>query len=121
MRRIKIKRTMHWMGNDLVICIQNENAHIGTTVIGQPYQKNHQTHVTMSTWNQLSHKDDAVAQLYVQQASLKLQSVVCCICGIHLDDITPEEMKAVMDWVENDLSLMDEELSCVSKDKIKME
>lgn len=103
MRKIDIKRTMHWMGDDLVICVQNENGHIGSVVTGEPYYKNNQIHVTYSTWNQLGHKDDIVAQKYVKAAVLKYQCVVSCICGIHLEHITPEEMEAILAWVENDI------------------
>ena len=87
MRKIHLKRTMQWMGKDLVIHVQNENGHIGSVVIGQPYLKGGETHVTMNIWNQVGHKDDHVAAMYVKAAVLKFQCVVTCICGIHLEDI----------------------------------
>lgn len=103
MKEICIKRTMERMGKDLVIHIQNENGHIGSVVTGQPYVRDHQIHVTLNTWNQLGHKDDIVAAMYVKAAVLKYECVVTCVCGIHLDDITPEEMKEILDWVKDDI------------------
>lgn len=103
MREICIKRTMEWMGKDLVIHIQNEKGHIGSVVTGQPYYKDEQIHVTFNTWNQLGHKDDIVATMYVKAAVLKYECVVTCVCGIHLDDITYEEMKEILDWVKGDI------------------
>ena len=41
MRKIHLKRTMQWMGKDLVIHVQNENGHIGSVVIGQPGSLTH--------------------------------------------------------------------------------
>lgn len=97
---------MQWMGKDLVIHVQNENGHIGSVVIGQPYLKGGETHVTMNIWNQVGHKDDHVAAMYVKAAVLKFQCVVTCICGIHLEDICTEEMNKIMKKVQEDINDM---------------
>jgi len=104
MRNIEIKRTMQWLGKDLLLTVQNENGHIGTVVIGQPYTKNNKVHVTYSTWNRLGHKDDVIAELYVREAVLKYQCVVTCVCGIHLDDIHEAELTAIFEWVKKDIA-----------------
>ena len=48
-------------------------------------------------------KDDIIANLYVKEAVLKYHCVVSCVCGIHLDDITNEEMQAIIEWVKEDI------------------
>lgn len=110
MRKINLIRNMYYMGNDLVIMVQNDNGHIGSVVTGQPYLKDKNIHVTYNTWNKLGHKDDEVAKMYVQEAVLYLNSVVSCVCGIHIDNITKEEMKYILDWVKHDIKLMINEL-----------
>ena len=106
MRGICMKRTIEWMGKDLVIHIYNEHGHIGSVVTGEPYIKENETHVTFNTWNQLGHKDDIVATMYVKAAVMKYHCVVSCICGIHLDHITPLEMQAIFNWVKEDIKTL---------------
>lgn len=110
MRNINCRREMLWMGKDLVICIQNEDGHIGSVVTAQPYKKQDKVHVTLSAWNQLSHKDDMVASLYAKQAALCLQQIVTCVCGIHIDDICEEELQAILTWVHQDVEKMKQEV-----------
>lgn len=101
-----MKRTIEWMGKDLVIHVYNENGHIGSIVTGEPYIKENQTHVTFNTWNQLGHKDDIVVTMYVKAAVMKYHCVVSCICGIHLDHITPLEMQTLFNWVKEDIKTL---------------
>ncbi len=103
MRDIKIKRNIMILGKDIVITVENENGHIGSVVIGEPYLKDRTTHVTMSTYNRLSHKDDIIARMYVQELVLKYHCVVTCVCGIHLDNITEEEINEIINWVKRDI------------------
>lgn len=110
MRELKLERSMTWMGKDLVLCIQNEHGHIGSVVTGEPYEKDGVLHVTTSSWNRLNHKDELMALLYVKGIVPIGNCVVTCCCGIHLDDITPEELKAILAWGEQDLRQLKQEL-----------
>ena len=75
MRKIHLKRTMQWMGKDLVIHVQNENGHIGSVVIGQPYLKGGETHVTMNIWNQVGHKESCRSHV-CESCCIKIS--MCC-------------------------------------------
>lgn len=111
MRVCDIRRTMIFLGSDLVICVGNESgAHIGSCVISETYEKNGKVHVTSSVRNRVEHKDGEVALLYAETAAKLLNRTVCCVCGIHYDDITPEEIREVIAWCKQDAEAMKQEL-----------
>lgn len=110
MRDIQIKREIHYLGQDLLISIIGGYAHIGSCVNAQAYLKNEEWHVTLNTWNRLSHKDDKIAQMYATAACLSTHNVVSCVCGIHYDDISKEEIQSIIDWCKNDIKEMEKEL-----------
>lgn len=106
-----LRRTMYFMGKDLVICISNDSgAHIGSCVISEPYEKNGEIHVTSSIRNLPAHKEGEVALLYAEAAAGHLNRTVCCVCGIHYDNITEAELEAVREWCQKDLEAMKESL-----------
>lgn len=109
MQKIHIERHIIKMKDDYLIYVQNENAHIGSVVIAMPYIKDNQVHVTLNTWNKLGHKDDQIASLYAKKLCQKTRQTVCCVCGIHIDHITQEEISSIMQWVKDDLENLDRE------------
>jgi gallate decarboxylase subunit D len=85
-------------GNDVIVRICNENTHIGAVAIGE-YDKLHQR-ASVSVHTRLGHKDDAIAQKAAYTIAKSLKKPVCVIAGVHIDDITPEEIKQVLDNAE---------------------
>jgi len=83
----------HEMGDDLVIFIYNDMAHIGAVAIGEYDFKNSRSSVSVVT--RLGHKDDAIAQKAAYEISKSLKKAVCVIVGIHLDNITSDEINRV--------------------------
>ncbi|MGL5436519.1 MAG: hypothetical protein ACRDBO_14140 [Lachnospiraceae bacterium] len=111
MRVNDLYRNMTYLGADLVICIgNNSGAHIGSCVISEPYEKDGGVHVTSSVRNLLSHKEGEIALLYSEAAAKVLNQTVCCLCGIHYDDITGDELRAVHKWCANDVEEMIKQL-----------
>jgi hypothetical protein len=108
--RIKIKLTATSLGDDLVVCIFNVNAHIGAVSLSE-WDSVHQRAST-SVVTRLGHKDDAVAQAAAYKICKTLQRPVCVIAGIHLEDITPEEIKQ---FGENAVLIVDSFLEAVQK------
>jgi hypothetical protein len=82
------------MGNDLVVLIYNENAHLGAIAVGE-WDSSHQR-ATVSIHTRLGHKDDAVAQRAAYAISKTTRRSSCVIAGIHLDNITREEIETVL-------------------------
>ncbi len=93
--RTKVSLSAHYMGDGLVVCIHNENAHIGAVAIGE-YDHN-EKRASTSVITRLGHKDDAVAQSAAHSISKATKRPVCVIAGIHLDDVTEEEINTLVE------------------------
>jgi hypothetical protein len=94
------------MGSDPIICIYNENAHIGAVAIGDYDDKGKRASTSVIT--RLGHKDDAVAQKAAHSISRSTRKAVCVIAGIHIDHVTEGEINGIM---ENVSKLIDEFIS----------
>ena len=101
--RTKLSLSMQSLGDDLVVSIYNENAHIGAVSVGEYDDGHDRTSVSVIT--RLGHKDDALAQKAAYLISKHTKRPSCVIAGVHLDDITPEEIQK---FLENADSLVDD-------------
>lgn len=104
--RTKVSLSAYYMGDDLVLCIYNQNAHIGAVAIGE-YDL-HEKRGSTSVITRLGHKDDVVAQKVAHSISTYIKKPACVIAGIHLDNITQEEIDQIL---QNTDSLIDEFIS----------
>lgn len=96
------------MGNDLVVCIYNENAHIGAVAVGEYDYKEQRASTSVIT--RLGHRDDVVAQKAARLISKSTKKPVCVVAGIHIGNITTEEIEQIL---KNANSLIDDFLSQV--------
>ena len=92
--RTEISLSAHDMGSDLVVYIHNENAHIGAIALGEYAHKEGRASCSLLT--RLGHKDDTVAQKAAYLISRHTKKPVCVIAGIHLDNITREEIEQIL-------------------------
>jgi len=76
------------------VYIYNENAHVGAVALGE--YDHQQERASVSVITRLGHKDDAVAQKAAYLISKSLKKPVCVIAGIHLDNITQEEIDKIL-------------------------
>ena len=93
--RTRVNLAACYMGNDLVLCIYNENAHIGAVAVGE-YDHNEQRAST-SVITRLGHKDDAIAQEVAHSIAKQTKRPVCVIAGIHIDNATASEINKILD------------------------
>jgi len=91
--RARVNLAVNGMGSDLVVRIYNRNAHIGAVAVGD-YDYEHER-ASVSVITRLGHKDDALAGEAAYLLSKSLRRPVCVIAGVHLDNITSEEI----DWI----------------------
>jgi hypothetical protein len=82
------------LGDDLMVHIYNENAHVGAVAVGEYDQQNQRASVSIHT--RLGHKDDAIAQKAAYTISKATKKALCVIAGVHIEDITAEEIDEVL-------------------------
>jgi len=96
--RTRVGLTANSMGSDVLVSIYNENAHVGAVAVGEYDSK--QGRASVSVITRLGHKDDAIARQAAYLISKSSQKTVCVIAGIHLDDITQEEIDKILENAE---------------------
>ena len=89
--RTKVSLDAHRAGDDLVVRLYNDYAHLGAVAVAQFDAESGR--ISVSTITLPGHKDDAVAQRAAYLIAKAIRKPVCAIAGIHLDDITPEEIR----------------------------
>ncbi len=92
--RTRVSLLACYLGNDPIIFIYNENAHIGAIALGEYDHKEQRASTSVLT--RLGHKDDAIAQMAARSISKHVKKPACVICGIHLDNITDEEIQEIL-------------------------
>ena len=88
------------MGQDYTICVWGgDTPHVGSVVmsVARPSLTGEGTGVTSSVINGMGHKDEYVARKFAEAAVMKYNCTVVCTCGIHIDNITKEQLKNVAD------------------------
>lgn len=96
--KTRVRLSAYELGSDLVMCIHNENAHIGAVAVSE--YDNKEQRVSTSVITRLGHKDDAIAQKAAYSVAKYTRKPVCVIAGIHIDDITREQIKQVVENVD---------------------
>lgn len=92
--RLRVNLLANNLGSDPVVFIYNENAHLGAVAVGEYDDKEERASVSVIT--RLGHKDDAIAQRAAHLISKATKKPVCVIAGIHLDNITKEEIDKIL-------------------------
>lgn len=87
--------TFERLGSDVVVCISGGDvAHVGSIVVASPRPSltGSGRSATSSVINLPGHKDEFVARTIAETLAHELDATICCICGIHKNDATPEEI-----------------------------
>lgn len=97
--RTKVSLLAESLGDDLVVLIYNENAHIGAVAVGEYDHKQKRTSTSVVT--RLGHKDDAIAQKAAYLITKRTKRPSCVIAGVHLDNITGEEIEKLLEVADS--------------------
>ena len=85
------------LGAHLLVSISGGDApHIGSVVLAtpRPSLSGSGMSATSSILNRIGHKDEIVARGVAETLAAQLDTVVCCVCGIHKDDATADDITA---------------------------
>lgn len=93
--RTKVCLSVDYLGSVPIVSIYNENPHLGAVAVGEYDDKTGRTSVSVTT--RLGHKDDVIAQKSAYLISKSMKGPSCVIAGIHLDDITEEEIRKFLE------------------------
>lgn len=101
---IELKGCVIEMGRDLCISITGGDLpHLGCASVSVPRPSMLDPDMissTTSTINIIGHKDNAVGDRVSARLSAALNVNVAVLCGIHIDDILPNEIENVMQLVD---------------------
>jgi len=99
--RIKINMKSISVGEDLCVIISGgDSPHIGCVTLSVPRPSLSDANIVSSTTsilNLIGHKDDEAAKHVSHILSSELNKNVVVTCGIHLDNITQDEIKIVFE------------------------
>jgi len=92
--RTKVNLSSQLIGSDLIVCIFNECAHLGAVAVADYCHQ--ESRASTSVITRIGHRDDSVAYNAAHKLCKRLKKPVCAIAGIHLDDITDEEITQII-------------------------
>ncbi|MFC2019599.1 hypothetical protein ACFLU4_06600 [Chloroflexota bacterium] len=92
--RTRVSLTAHRLGDDLAVFIYNDKAHIGAVAVGEYDHAEQRASVSVIT--RLGHKDDALARSAALAIARHTKKPVSVIAGVHVDDITGQEIDAIL-------------------------
>jgi len=91
--RTQVSLSTQRIGSDLIVCIFNERGHIGAVAVADYSPAENRASASVIT--RLGHKDDSIACCAAHALCKQFRAPVCTIVGIHLDNITSEEIMQI--------------------------
>lgn len=80
------------IGRDLmVICSGGDRAHIGSLSLAQPYREG--TCASVSNLSLVGHRDSSLGNEIAYRIAKMIGKNTAVLCGIHFDQISPEEIQ----------------------------
>ena len=99
-----IEITVMNIGEDLQICLAGGvKPHIGCVVQAVPRESltgDGSWSVTSSVWNRTGHKDEVLCRMLAEKICSECRVVSVCAGGVHIDGITGEQIREVVDTVK---------------------
>lgn len=100
--RTELTLDYSYSGEDVSLVITGGRAHVGAVAVG--YYRDGDDGVITKTIVVPSHKEGEIASMFASTVAKHLHCTTVCTAGIHLEDITKEEIDAIND---NAVQLLD--------------
>ncbi len=91
--RTRVSLSAQWIGKDLIVHLFNKQGHLGAVAVAD--FSDEEKRASTSVITRLGHKDDSIAYYAAYNLCRRLRKPVCAIAGIHLDNITEEEITQI--------------------------
>jgi len=92
--RTEVSLVVQTIGDDLFVRLFNGQEHIGAVALSEYHPEENRASTSVIT--RFGHKDDSVAHMAAHKICRHLKKPVCAIAGIHLDNITKEEIEQIV-------------------------
>jgi hypothetical protein len=102
--RTRISMSVNRIGEDLIVCLFNEAGHIGAAAVADYSEKENRASVSVIT--RPGHMEDSLASDAARRLCKAVRRPVCVIAGIHLDNITKEEIAEILKNSERLISVI---------------
>lgn len=103
MERIRVEREFDYVklemeavriGKDVAVALSGGEAHIGSSVVASSKIKEGENVILLP-----GHRDDVVCKIVAEAIMQTLDTTVVCTGGIHVDDISKEQIVQIVDVV----------------------
>ncbi len=92
--RVRLRFRALFVGQDLCVIVDGgDKPHIGAVSMAA-------CHVAAETLCLAGHKDDVLSKDISERLQKSFKHTVTCVCGIHIADITKEELRTVFEVVD---------------------
>jgi hypothetical protein len=107
--RTRVGMSVNRIGEDLIVCLFNEQGHIGAAAVADYSEKENRASVSVIT--RPGHMEDTLASDAARRLCKAVRRPVCVIAGIHLDGITKEEIAEILKNCEKIISVFSDQWS----------
>jgi hypothetical protein len=93
---VNIRCDVNAMGDDFCVLLYGGDLpHVGSTALSvpRPSLTGQGVSATTSILNCIGHKDDVLAKLFAETIAAKTNHVTVCVCGIHVDGLSFEDIQ----------------------------